>query len=115
MKEYEFPDLVVYRVGCDCGNQDHDISLRIEKDADSPSISLWIEGTLSIADWWYWEEKHHSFKRAWKRIKLAAQILFTGYAEVHRDMTMMDEEHIETFIEALQKGLEHIRKFGQEK
>ena len=44
------------------------------------------------------------FKRRWKRIKGAFRILFIGYIEVEECFILQGDEHINSFIKALEEG-----------
>jgi len=55
----------------------------------------------------YWKEYYACYPwylRVCKRISASFKLMFGGYVEMQGDILIMEEEHIDSFIEALQEG-----------
>ena len=108
MKTNEFENAVYYEIACSCGDNRHNIQISFEKDPDLPDyISLIIYKDLDWTD--YWGEEN-IFKRLLCRIKAALRILFTGHIEVEGECILQGEEHINSFINALEEGKNKFNK-----
>ncbi len=109
MKTAEFNDMVLYRVACTCGLEDHDVSMCIEHDRELNCIYLTLyDRTEWIANI---NDDLNFFQRFWERIKVALRVLFTGYIELESTLVMDSEEQIRGFVTALLEGLEHVKKY----
>lgn len=111
MKIIEGPGYVFYRVACDCSEPDHDITLELEVDPqDYPIFSLNIYSNLYVDTFW---GNKNIFSRAWKRIKIALKVLWSGYVETGSNFLLMKDENIDAFINALQEGKEKLEKYRE--
>lgn len=107
MKTHEFKDSVFYRASCDCGSNEHDVSIEFEHDKEIPGmIFLNFYKTIAWASHW---GNLNWFQRIWKRIKCSFTILFTGYIELEESFILQEESNIDGFIEALNEGKEYIK------
>ncbi len=100
MKQDEGRDTVWYRVACDCGDKDCDLSLELEYDKELDMVFLNMYKKFCwTSKWsgWWWRSK-------WPRLKAALKILFIGYIEIEGCLIIKGGGHIGTFIEALQEG-----------
>lgn len=106
---------VFYRVACNCTDQGCDMVLEIEQD-EGHAIYLNIYKHLKAsAHWGYTSEwEPFDFVRVFiKKIRMCCQIMFKGYIEVSEAFIMKDEEHIESFREALLEGINYIKRREQ--
>ena len=101
MKTHEFStsQAVYYRISCDCDSREHDMSIGFE----------WDDGIMEMFLYktFYWKDYYACFpwyERVWKRISASLKLLFGGYVEMQGDILILREEHIDSFIEALQEG-----------
>jgi hypothetical protein len=107
MKTDDFGDSIWYKVNCDCNSDDHITTIEFEHDKEFHFMTLnfykkmvWTSRWGDIA--WY--------ERLWRRITCAFKMLFTGYIEIEEYVILQDEEHISSFIEALQEGKQRIKE-----
>ena len=106
MKTEEFKDAVYYRVACSCGSDEHDVTLELEKDSVFEDLTLTFYKKIYYTSHW----KPNFFSRLWIRIKGVIKLLFTGYIELESDFILQGEEHIDSFIKALEEGKHLIKK-----
>jgi hypothetical protein len=110
MRTNEFGDAVYYRVCCDCGDEDCDLTLEFEYDKNINYVTLTIYKNLHASAHWGCCWNHFDFIRVfWNKIKLMSSILFKGYIEVCEGTLLKDPEHIDNFIKALEEGRERAR------
>lgn len=103
MSEWESAPAITYRLGCDCGSPECDIRLSVEVDHDY--LTLLFYKKLISAN--YSDSKFKNFR--W-RIKSALKILFLGWIEAEECLMLRGEEHINSFIQALEEGKAFIRE-----
>jgi hypothetical protein len=108
MKTNEFEDAVYYRVACSCGSDDHDLTIEFERDPELPDM-LFLNFYKDLAWSSYWGDSNF-FNRIWKRFKASLRIFFVGYIEVEESFIIQGEEHIDSFIKALEEGKQFIKK-----
>ena len=112
MKTNEFKDSVFYKIECDCGSDDHQITLELCHDEDLPElIDLIIYKKLGWSI--YWSADKNLFTRLWKRITGALTLLFKGYVEVEESFIFQGEEHIQSFLNAINEGISKIKHGGK--
>jgi len=99
----------LWRVACDCGDQNHDANLWFEAmDEDHEDISLCLSMEIGIY-------KHYNLlENLWKRITIAAKVLFTGYHTATGEV-VLDEAGIKAMQIALEKGVAHQAKVKAER
>lgn len=110
MKQCEFNDLVLYRVGCACTSPYCDMTLALELLEDVGTIELTIDSNLSWRDFhnvnnWTW------YRLLWNRIKTAIKIIFKGKIEMSSGLVIQEVEHLQSFINALEEGIKHLENF----
>ena len=95
---WNLDDYISFKTECACF--DHDMYIRIEK--EEPSDML----VMSISDKMYIDEIYtkNFIKRLFYRIKVALKILFLGYHEFDYEFVFKNKEHIEDFINYLNKA-----------
>jgi len=108
MKTSEFNDAVFYRAACSCGSDDHDLAIEFERDPKIPDM-IFLNFYKDLAWSSYWGDTNF-FSRMWRRLKTSLRILFMGYIEVEESFILQGEEHIDSFIKALEEGKQFIKK-----
>ncbi len=106
MKTHEYKTSIMYRIACDCGGKDCDLTLELEKDEDVQMLFLNLYKDLAWSSYW---KTDNWFENIWLRIKCALRILFTGYIKVEEGFVMRDEQ-INGFIKALQEAKEKFKE-----
>lgn len=110
MKIKEWDDALYYRVGCDCGIDNHDMSIWAETNGVHNCYKIRF-GTVMVANkylirfsskWFSWMEEPIN------RVAIAIRILFTGRVEMHNEF-ILGKENVQGLTSALQ---EIKRKFG---
>ena len=105
LKMDEFNDSVFYSLQCACGEESHNMILSLEHEKDEDLISLFLYKKLYWRDYyknWLWYEKF------WSRVSTSFKLLFGGYIEMQGDFLIQGKEHINSFILALEEGIEKI-------
>jgi hypothetical protein len=106
-KIQEFEDAVFYRAECACGSLDHNIDLELSYSEDiSDMLTLNLYQKLVWSSYW---ETTNIFSRLWKRIKGSLTLLFRGYIEMEQSFLFQGEDHVQSFIDALNEGLEKVK------
>ena len=100
MKTGEFERAVFYRASCDCIDPDHDVSLEISAD-DFPSMSLIFTAQYEHSVYW---GSLNWLERQLKRITGALRLLFLGRLTVEYEYVIINDDHIDSFISAIQDG-----------
>lgn len=106
MKTFEDKDSVSYRIGCDCGANDHDLDVYAEVD-ESNIASIQFGAKLSTPHW------YRTFEHPWlewlnepvMRVRLALTVLFSGYAECYHEFILGADN-----IKSLRYALDEIEK-----
>jgi hypothetical protein len=110
MKTAQYDKAVYYRMACDCTSPNHDMTIELETDEDFLSLHLYCDLEADI----HWGDTNR-FQRLWKRIKIAARVIFTGYMKVGEEFLFQEEKHIDSFINALEEGKQLLKeKKGKE-
>ena len=91
-----------WRVACDCHDPNHDCQLWFERSVeDEPriqDISLMLSMEVGIY------KNYNLLENLWKRITIAAKVLFTGYHTATGEV-ILDEDGIKALQFALEQGL----------
>ena len=91
-----------WRVACDCHDPNHDCQLWFERSLeDEPriqDISLMLSMEVGIY------KNYNLLENLWKRITIAAKVLFTGYHTATGEV-ILDEDGIKALQFALKQGL----------
>jgi len=106
MKVSEFRDAVYYKVDCDCGSDDHIVTIEMEYDKDFGDISMNFYKQVSWSSHW---GNYNWFERTWECIKAATKILFTGWIDLEESFLIQGGDHLDTFIDALNEGRSKIQ------
>lgn len=113
LNQYDHCSSISYKVECDCHSDDHACIIDMEYDKDMNMINLMFYKDVSF-DWWTGDTWHNPIigrlKNYWNRIKKASKLLFTGEMRMSEEFMLIDVKHIESFIEALQEGLEYCKE-----
>lgn len=106
MRVNEFKDAVYYSVSCDCGDPEHIITIEICKDTPQfLDLNMYAKVVTSV----YWGSDNW-FKRLMKRIKISTTVLFKGWIELEETFLLRGEDHINSFIKALEEGKSKLNK-----
>lgn len=108
MKTNEFGNAVFYRIACDCGSNEHDLHIEFEKDPEIPEM-IFLNFYKKLEWSSYWGDDDKWYKNLRNRIKGALKILFKGYIEVEESFILGGEEHIDSFIKALEEGKQYLK------
>jgi len=117
----EYEGSIMYRAACDCGSEEHDMTMDIEFDNECGLTILTFYKKVSFDPYWFGgshETKWSLFKGRveewWKRIKAAARILTGNYLNHEASFLMYGEEQIDHFIKALEYGKIKSRDYQEE-
>ena len=95
-----------WRVACDCHDPNHDCQLWFERSVeDEPriqDISLMLSMEVGIY------KNYNLLEDLWKRITIAAKVLFTGYHTATGEV-ILDEDGIKALQFALEQGLSRAK------
>lgn len=105
----------IYRLACDCTNEDHDITFDFDYDKDfnvaELQFSMNFDNTVDNYENWYEDNIFKRFfKKLYFRLKYSLLILFKGYVKVYHDVVFTNPEHIDSFINALYKSKDWMKK-----
>ena len=96
-----------WRVACDCHDPNHECQLWFERSVeDEPriqDISLMLSMEVGIY------KNYNLLENLWKRITIAAKVLFTGYHTATGEV-ILDEDGIKALQFALKQGLAGAKK-----
>lgn len=101
MKTADGDAAVVYRAECGCGDPDDDLILEVE--AREEGVYLVFSGTYSAAS-----HDDNWFVRAYRRVKMALLMLFSGRLETHKEFVMVGRRHIREFAGVLEEATERV-------
>lgn len=105
----------------ECNGKDSSIMFRIACDCRSPECDVWAEfecadflPTLTFYKTVGFYAYRFGFLETWKN-KLSAiyKILFKGCLETEGNIYFSGEEHIQSFINALEEGKEFVKEKGK--
>lgn len=105
----------MYRLACDCINEDHDITFDYEYDEEFNLSELHFYMNLDyITDCYYNDHRDNFikrfFKKTWFRIKYTAIFLVKGHVKLHHDIIFTNPDHIDSFISALYKSKQWMQE-----
>lgn len=86
----------IWKIGCDCG--DDDCTATIEMEVDNGVFLMYFFKKLHVMTEYHW------YKAMKMRFKIAFSVLFKGWVELHSEMVITEQSHIDAFIEALKEG-----------
>jgi len=107
--EFEGQQTVFYRISCACDEPEHDLSVEFEW--DDGIMELFFYKTIY---WKHYYAHYPWYNKLWKRISASFKLLFGGYLEMQGDILIMEEQHIDSFIEALQEGKTKLHTWQKE-
>ena len=116
--EKVYKNSVWYRLSCDCMDEDHDTIIALSLEKDDELLELAIYKKMMVDSHYYGIRYKSTFLERIKahydvaidRIKKAIRLLFTGTLEIHSHVILYGEEHVDSLIECLYEGKEHIRE-----
>jgi len=111
-----YSDCLFYNVSCDCGDPNCGTTLEIEVDDKFGTISVHMYRDLEFE---YWRFSSSGFinllKRIWFRLISSIRLFITGNLRTSGNFVLVDLEHINSFIEALQEGRDYCLKSEEER
>ena len=110
MKTDEFNNSVFYKVECDCRSDDHILGVEISLEHGKEISSMLFLTFYKKLQWTSWWQADWFYERWWKKAKLVCAVLFNGYIELDSDIILQGEEHIQGFIDAVNEGLNKIKR-----
>ena len=131
---HKFDDSLWYSVQCECGDNECGSIVEIEVDDKFKLIELhfykdvnfdfwrypddsklWLEeGFVNFIKDLYYNKLINGTKRFIYRWKKALILGFTGEIKLHSDFCLIDIDHINDFIEALQEGRDYCAEIKKE-
>lgn len=108
---HKFDKSLYYSVTCDCGTPDCGAIIEIEVDEEFGLIEIYFHKNIKYDYWTYSDPGFLNFiKRHLHRWKGAIKLIFTGEITLQDSFVLIDIEHINNFIEALQEGRDYCLK-----
>lgn len=102
---------IFYRIACDCTDEQCDLTLELEIDANYKAVYLNLyKKLIASAHWgynsrWGWFDWVRVIKN---KIQMCYRIITKGYIEVSESFIIKDEEQIKGFIDALNEGKKFV-------
>jgi len=111
-----YSDCLFYNVTCDCGDPNCGITLEIEVDDKFGIISVYMCRDLEFEYWRFNSSGAINFlKRIWYRLISSIKLFITGNLKTSGNFVLVNLEHINSFIEALQEGRDYCLKSEEER
>jgi hypothetical protein len=102
---------VWYKVNCSCGSDDCGTLIEVEYDKEMNDFIFMHFYSDLTNDFWQKEDGFLGWvKCITTRIKKSIILLFTGRLEMSEEFCLQGEDHITSFIEAMQEGLEFAKE-----
>lgn len=134
MEVDRYKDEIFYRVACNCGSSECDMTMTLKLDRNTGYISILFEKEMlttcdyDIQSVWFdifedsWEETKENLKNWFKnlltrfknKIKHTWTIWAHGYLKSSADLLINDEKHIQSFLEAIEGGREELHKIFED-
>ena len=108
--DYQTENSKTYQMLCNCSDPEHNWIVTIELN------KKWGVQLIVYGDMYYYEnysygnffaDQWNRITNFWRRLGAVIRILFTGYLKTHTDLMIMDERHLESFIEILEEGRDY--------
>jgi len=107
MKIDKYENSITFRLACDCTDHDHDTTITFERDKKVEGMYFIYFHKMMVWSCYWGHNKW--FPRQWRKIKALLKLLFTGYIEIDEEIVLRGEEHINSFIKALEEGKKHMK------
>ena len=101
--EHDNERYVIFKTTCDCGVSNHSVKVIVDEEHGIPIVSMFYE--CGWRDGW----KLKWWKMLWERLKAASSILFKGQLYLDEDFIFRSGEHLEDFLETLQKAVDQVK------
>jgi len=113
---HQFDKCLYYNIECDCGDKSCGTTMTVECDTELGLIELHFYKDVQF-DYWMYPEPGivNYFKRLAYRWKKIIKLIFTGEISLESDFVLIDIEHINNFLEAMQEGRDYCIKCQQER
>ena len=103
---------ITYRIGCSCSESDHDIVMWLEYDKKLKDVAMFFYKQVEWCN--YGDSFKDRMEGYWRRIKDAIKLIFTGYLECETSFIFEDSEHIDNFINTMEKAKQYVEE-GEKK
>src|SRR4030042_6935067 len=118
----EWEKSLMFQAACECGDEEHHLTIDISCDKDNGLLEIWFFKKLEVDAYFgtcqyddpALERIWDKIKVLWKRVKIASRILFTGWYTLESVFLFTDPEHLNDFIKALNYGKNRIDKWQAE-
>lgn len=102
-----------YQLLCNCGDPSHNWIIDIEMEKDF-GLQMIVYGDVYYYEYWkdgtFFEQLIEKLKAFWRRLGKVVKLLCTGYLEMNADLLILDEKHLNSFINILQEGKDYCLK-----
>ena len=105
----QWDDCTIYKTSCSCGM--HEISFWVGVSEMCEEVyDLTLNMKVASTYPYTWPSSKKWYRRILCRIKGALQLLFYDNIVYEESFIFNGEQHIQDFIDALNEGIEHIKK-----
>ena len=106
--EDRYPDTVIYRLLCSCGEREHDATLWFEREKEMPHLLSLRIYTKSVQYGYFcsgfWEDLYW----LWRRIKASFWWIVSGYIELETEISIEGKDHIRNIRDALDDAIKFL-------
>ena len=107
-RQSNYSDSICYKIDCDCGNSDCGISMWMKYNKECNSIFLSMYQNTKFDSWRYSDNGFiNMIKRIIYKWKQAIRLIFTGEISLEGELVLINLDHINNVIEALQEGRDY--------
>lgn len=115
VNNYDYKDgkSIWYKIDCDCGSDEHATTIEMEYDKSMNILSIHFYKEVSYSAWSFWKDDDFfgkvkdAYRIIIRRIKGSIKVLFTGHLPMSDEFILINEQHINDFIEALQEAKQY--------
>lgn len=106
----DFGDSKCYRIACDCGDTDHDITLDVEAEDSNIIVRHYVKVQTN---WWAKPTRFYWVNNIIHRAKLTWNVWFKGYLE-YEACTYMTKQQAFNYAYTLNEAVKDVEKFQKE-
>ena len=110
LKQNDFGNSKFYRISCQCGDPQHDITLEVEAEDTGVNVNHYVKVKT---DWWSKPTPFYWLNSIIHRVKLTWNIWIKGYLELESS-TMMTEQQTFNYALALNEAIKDVKQFRKE-
>ena len=93
---------VSFKTSCQCFSDRHTVTVMVYKESYGIDVSLWFKTIWNDDLYAPW------YRRFYNRLKTAIKMLFTGEFTTEDEFLFRNKEHIQEFIDTLEKAIEQV-------